>query len=347
MIMLSGFRDRKVITLSKKIIMLLVAFPIIGLLIICNNFYYDIVSIKAQYNEDVQKIQGERAEAVFNMFEGIRQEEIIHNQYIISKIISDIDTSYGNNMEALKVDLHSEKSSPIYTIFDNVIKYDREIVNRYTFIPKSSSLFIADKNGILADSGYVNRELHSRKWNEEIESNKYKELTKNAISMLVNQDPDLIYWETDEDRSVYSHNLIVPNEPNDHTIKQLILDNDINSLRNFNILIPSYITDTGDIFGVADINDHGLRNDNDKIIIVREINMYDAIAPYMGKVSIYDYLINKYDTEVKSYVHTKTVTFLALSVICMIIVIVILYIANTKFADNRGDEYDGLNITRR
>ena len=343
MVMLSGLRNRKPLSTSKKLIMLLVAFPIIGLLIICNSFYYDIVEIKTQFKEDITSIEEQRTDAIFNILNGISREEKIHNQYIISKIVFDIGRVYGNNMDQLKIDLHSSEDSPIFDIFAESIDYDKELSDIYDFVPNSSSLFIADKNGILADSGYVERERSSRKWDEEIKAKKYRELSKNAINMLLNKSTDIIYWESDKDKSIYNRSLDIPSEPNDHTIKEIIRNNNITHLRNFNILIPSYITNTGDIFGVADVDDHGIRNDNDKLIVVREINMYDALEPYMGKISNYDYLLNRYEAEVQTNIHTKTITFLALSVICMIIVLVILYIANTQFTDNRGDEYDGSN----
>ena len=56
----------------------------------------------------------------------------------------------------------------------------------------------------------------------------------------------------------------------------VMINEDIDSLASYDILIPKYITDNGNIFGEFDVAGQD-RKSNNKLIIVQKLNMVDWI----------------------------------------------------------------------
>lgn len=59
-------------------------------------------------------------------------------------------------------------------------------------------------------------------------------------------------------------------------LEKIYLKEGVTGLRNYQFLVPVYITDSGDIFGQKDIL-NGVRQDNHKFIIIQTFNIYDQI----------------------------------------------------------------------
>lgn len=331
----------------RNLLWLLVLVPVLGLVLICDVFYYEIKDIQSQYQTEVDSIQERKVEAIYSIIQSRKEQGLMQNQYVIDSLKRRIRDTYSDN-ELLRYDLVT-RSSPFVDLCSDSINKDMEIVKSYTDISsRAESVFICDKFGIITDNGYVEKSMVNRTWGDEINHKQNRILTDNAIYMLVNQNKDIIFWESDKNVSDYVEPAFTINEPNNYTLKELIRNSNVYALKNYNILIPSYITDTGDIFGVPDVDEHGLPNDNNKIIVVREINMFDIIAPYVDSLHQYDILIDRYTLKIDDYISSKSMTYLALSLICVLCIIFLLYSIRKMDSSellNRGGKNDHGNLS--
>lgn len=329
---------------ARKILLYLVLAPVLGIVLICDIFYYEIKDIQSQYQDEVTTIQERKTDAIYSIILSRREQGLMQNQYIINNLKNEIKNNYTDT-DALRFDLVT-RSSPFIDICSNALSNDMNIVKNYTDISsRAESVFICDKIGVISDNGFVEKSIINRSWSDEVSHKANKELTNNAIYMLINQNKDTIFWPSDKNVSLYTDSDFKVKEPNNYILRQLISKNNIYSLKNYNILIPSYITDTGDIFGVPDIDAHGLPNDNNKIIIVREINMFDIVSPYIDSLNQYDILIDRYTLKIDDYIWSKSLAYIALSVICFLCIFILIALVNKIDDDNlrlsnRGDRDD-------
>lgn len=331
----------------RKILLYLVLVPVLGIVLICDIFYYEIKDIQSQYQDEVTTIQERKTDAIYSIILSRREQGLMQNQYIINKLKTEIKNNYTDT-DTLRYDLVT-RSSPFIDICSSALTNDMNIVKNYTDISsRAESVFICDKMGIISDNGFVEKSVINRTWSDEISHKANRELTNNAVYMLINQNKDTIFWPSDKNVSLYADSDFVAKEPNNYILRQLIGNNNIYSLKNYNILIPSYITDTGDIFGVPDVDAHGLPNDNNKIIVVREINMFDIVSPYIDSLNQYDILINRYTLKIDDYIWSKSLAYLALSVICFLCIFILIILVNRIDDDNlrisnRGDRDDRID----
>lgn len=60
-------------------------------------------------------------------------------------------------------------------------------------------------------------------------------------------------------------------------IERIYKKEGMEGLKNYEFLVPYYITETGDIFGKPDVSEFGIKNDNFKLIIIQKFSLYDIV----------------------------------------------------------------------
>ena len=90
-------------------------------------------------------------------------------------------------------------------------------------------------------------------------------------------------------------------EMNYHNLERVYINEGVQGLRNYQFLVPVYITDSGDIFGQKDI-ENGVPQENHKFIVIQTFNIYDQIMfnspefgddDYIGRINArYDRILN-------------------------------------------------------
>ena len=105
-------------------------------------------------------------------------------------------------------------------------------------------------------------------------------------------------------------------------IKTMYLKYGMDALKSYNIIVPSYLTDHGDIFGEPDINPDGTHNNNHKITIIQEFNLYDSIFPYSNLFDQYTSVRN-----VCKEIHDRHVSDLINRLILNLAIMVLTFIA--------------------
>ena len=132
-------------------------------------------------------------------------------------------------------------------------------------------------DGYIEDFNYYRTTENSsniRSWQESIDRSYNIDLENDAIDKLLNRNSGIIALESYN--LIKNDNHIMINELTYKSLLNVFLEEGVNGLKNYQIFVPYYITDFGDIFGNPDII-HGSKIKNNKLIVVQEFNLYDQI----------------------------------------------------------------------
>ena len=206
----------------------------------------------------------------------IAQAEVESNK-ISSNIERDLKELPDNKLEKLREDMDNNViNDDLHHILNTNIK--DVIFNNIS--NHRNGVVIMTNDGFIEDFNYRRARSESntnnivRNWDSSINSSYNKELDKDAIDKLLNRTSGIIAMESYDLTKTENH--IKIKELTYDSLFEVFCNEGMNGLRNYQIFVPSYITDTGDIFGTDDII-HGTKTDNHKIIIVQEFNLYDQI----------------------------------------------------------------------
>lgn len=124
---------------------------------------------------------------------------------------------------------------------------------------------------------YPNNAADTHSFSDIITSGYNTELGQNAVDHIYKQDNAVICIELEASDNP-DHIMIT--DSTKESFRQVYLNEGLEGFKNYQFLVPVYITETGDIFGQSDIV-HGERQDKThKFIIIQEFNLYDQIAIY-------------------------------------------------------------------
>lgn len=146
-----------------------------------------------------------------------------------------------------------------------------------------NGIVVMTTKGYIEDSNYRRASQHStnenadlfRDWESNISVSFNKELEENAIDKLLNRTSGIVALESYD--LVNNEDHIKIKEMTYDSLLEVFLKEGMEGLRNYQIFVPYYITDIGDIFGTPDIL-HGTMVDNHKIIVVQEFNLHDQLS---------------------------------------------------------------------
>ena len=176
----------------------------------------------------------------------------------------------SGNLDQFQIDMDNGTiNKEMYNIIKDNIK-DKSLNNINNF---RNGVLVMTYKGIYEDFNYDRASNKIRTWEHELESSYNKFLEKDAFSKILNHSNDLIIIEHNN-RISKEHMLL--SEASYEGLKNIYFNEGLEGLINYQIIVPAYITETGDIFGQDDIK-QGIKNDNHKIIIAQEFNLYDQI----------------------------------------------------------------------
>lgn len=234
---------------------------------------HTIESIKSTGNYTINTMKEERFDSIYIYLLEL-QEEARLNADTISKDIETYIHSCGDLNDIKKEMENGDFNEIIHTIFSSQNTHLNGIDNY------RNGIIIAAANGIVEDSNYDRVQgKQSRDWESEIENSYNKTLEKYAINLLLNQSDSVIITEsvnllTEDDTNYKTHRKIKSSDY--ETLLDVYKTEGIQGLKNYQVWVPAYITDTGDIFGQDDIV-NGIRVENHKLIVIQEFNLYDQI----------------------------------------------------------------------
>lgn len=140
-----------------------------------------------------------------------------------------------------------------------------------------------------------------------------EELSHRAINLLQDQYKGLIIWQ---ERQPSNDNIPVYSSINLQQFKDIFKEYGIEGLDSFDILLPVYITEYGNIFGDYDIPGLTNSNSDNKIILVQKLNLKDYVSSYFP--DLFDHSTEQSINDRFGHVITMLNIFITLECMAMI-----------------------------
>lgn len=244
-------------------------------------------------------------------------------------IVEDIESEYSDLSE-----LEREFNSGNY----NSPKFNRIIMKNirgkymYDIKTQKNSMFIISRTGILFDENVGKIETTSRDFDTEARLHFNTDLAYNSLEMIVTErNNTLIYYEPEAPEELSNH--VTTTYPSRENLRAVYEKEGLSGLRGYEILVPAYITDDGDVFGTPDIEDNGKVNKNHKLIVVQRFNLYDVLQKL------------HYDEDLKQSLHNEEckgleniIEFYSLSYVSIVVLDIIALMFLILYATKAKDE---------
>lgn len=303
------------------ILILLISFIIV--LTMCD---YAIITIKNTKESAIINVKKRDFEAIWAYVESLKQvaeeqtdqiainiEQEIRNNYDLEQLETELD----NNNPVYEKEIHDIIRSNIDGVYLGDIKNNR-----------NSMIVLEGYNTIMEDL-FVDPDSRENKVSIDkpiITLSDYRETTYNV--QLFDSAIRKIRTHTNHTIIIEPYNYLGDDhmkikEGNYSTLEDVYLKEGITGLRNYQFLVPVYITDTGDIFGQKDIV-NGKRQDNHKFIVIQTFNIYDQILNLKPEFGDDDYLGNM----IRNYDNILMSLYILGIVVCAIIVLIVTYFAS-------------------
>lgn len=194
---------------------------------------------------------------------------------VSQNIENDILSLSNAELDQLEIDM---KNNVLNQNLHNILNSNIKDVNFNDINNHMNGIVVMTTSGYLEDFNYYRavdkNESNIREWQIDINNSYNAELGKDAIDKLLNRNSGIIALESYN--LTKNDNHIMINELTYDSLLNVFMNEGICGLRNYQIFVPYYITDFGDIFGNPDII-HGTKVENNKLIVVQEFNLYDQI----------------------------------------------------------------------
>lgn len=250
---------------------------VVACLFTASVFMYRSVINKITDNrqETIEAFKEEQFNVIWTSLETLLLQAEKEVTEISKEIESDILSLSPEKLEQLEMDMNNDVTNPdLHQILNSSIKYHslNGISNHM------NGIVVMTTDGYIEDFNYYRATEENgsiiRTW-EDVYNNSYNtELESDAIDKLLNRHSGIIALESYN--LTKNDNHIKIDELTYESLLSVFLEEGIYGLKNYQIFVPYYITDFGDIFGNPDI-EHGTKVNNNKLIVVQEFNLYDQI----------------------------------------------------------------------
>lgn len=305
-------------------VLILILISFILILSMCSNTISDVKSAKEEQIIDDRKRDFEVVWGILELFQSQANkqtetvakniEQQIYKNFDLDELKQKLDNEDPNYTEKL----YKLISDSVQNIHLNGIENNRNamiVLGGYDTIIED---LLVDpnsrQNGVELSNPSSNSiyKYRNTTYNKEMFDTALRKIRNHTDSSLIAIEP-YNYISSDK-----THKKI--KEATYETLENVYVDEGIFGLRNYQFLVPVYITDTGDIFGQSDTV-HGIKVDNHKFIIIQTFNLYDQLLSFKPDFGDNDYLHRltvRYDTILNSLNILGIVT-------CILIVFIILY----------------------
>lgn len=267
-------------------------------------------SIKIYYEESIDSYNDSRWESLYAEFKSayfLGQTNLLEASNHIQEGIEDLDTEILR--ESLSNDLY-------YSKFDQLLRKNLQvnIFTRNTQMDQNRNNIIVLCNGnVIANYSHTDKyglpykegqKINDNNIQSIIETNFYNvELSLHALDQINEQSEDLIVWQARENPNPNAKKYLTFNV---NTLREIYEAEGINGFSSYDVLIPVYITEYGNIFGDHDVNSN-IGKDN-KIILIQKLNLTDYFTKYIvNRDLISDEKINAL---IKAYLNVEIMTHL-------------------------------------
>lgn len=304
-------KGKQVSIVSLIIVIIIASFSYLQL-----NDYSDNKRRFYEIQESIRMQEYDYIRTIFKEERKIVEKAMDINVVNIQKELSDY---YGKDLDGLDKDIKNPSTnSKLSKVFDNCL-YDF-YVNQNTKINKQ---FVLSNNKLLWGRCFSLKKSYDSLSIEDLNN----DLNKEAIqTILVNDNMDkFIFWGNNNNNSERIKEMDIK------SLIDLYHDKGLFSMKNYELLIPTYITPDGDIFGVKDVDSLGHKIDNCKMIIVQRVNIYDILESYTSELSEYQSQYKEMEIEINNNnANKKKSALLSISMI-LIVIFTSAYLQNKKY----------------
>ena len=231
-------------------------------------------TVHSTLSESILDIRSERFNSIEVFLSQISSDANDTVTDIADNVQDTVVEYYKNNLDILQSQLLSKDYAELSSVIEPCIK------NKFFNDIKTNdnTVFVANVHGILCDRSYSDSKYATdesttfRTWTEYINSSTNPKLALNAYENIVNkQESEFIVWESASSnaKEKYSHIDI-------DTLRDIYMKYGLEELKNYEILVPKYITEDGDIFGSKDIV-QGIKQTTFKFIVIQRYNIYEQL----------------------------------------------------------------------
>lgn len=310
-------KSKRTITVA---VMILVSF--IMILAACS---YTINQVQIERYEQIEDARKRDFEVVYGIIEALEQKSYQSTEKIAENIETQIHSVFDLDELKEKLDAddpeYTEKLADLIATNTRNIHLNQVNNNRNSIIVLEGYDTIIEDFFIDPDSRDDNAKLkdpHSNSISKYRDTTYNKELFDSAMRKIRNHtDSSLIAIEP---YNYIKREHMKISEPTYDKLEEVYVKEGINGLRNYQILTPVYITDSGDIFGQYD-KVNGVVYETHKFIVIQTFNLYDQIMSIKPDFGDDDYIarINiRYNNILNSLYILGIIT-------CVLIVIIIVY----------------------
>lgn len=260
------------------------------------------------------------------LLENKKKAEVVvklHSIDIHKKILK----KYESKHRQLQKDIFKpSETSALSKIFDKSL--DNVYINSNN---NSNKVFVISSDKILWNR-YIDTK-YTKDLKEFSKTLKNTELCNKAFDCILNMKPyqNFIFWEINSQDKKYI-------EFGRMDIDKLIEGFNMYGLewlKKYEILIPVYITDNGDIFGTRDFNSLGEKIKNYKIIIIQRMNIYDALKSNDTNIMYFQNNLSKIKRDI--FINKKEKTWsVEISLILIVFILLISGCLQNKLDDNEN-----------
>jgi cell division protein FtsL len=264
-----------------------------------------------------------------------------NSKYLAQKIEVDLLRQY-KDLDVLKQEFqHQQFDSKFYDVLEANLSQEDGAPS--SIFPVPYRTFVGLEEGVIAF--FSHKELtvpnpdNSKlvPWESYISNSPNPELAQEAVNSVISRESNLVFSQTIES----------PNnglEKNDSmtmaTLKKAYLKYGVDGLSYYNLLSPSYITETGDIFNTDD-KTFMSSNENYKLIILQSINMGDILDKYKDVFFVHEKQSTENITFLSDFVSFKHINTVGWSFILFILSVWLINIFNfEKKRVERESQYD-------
>ena len=309
---------------SKLFYSIMPIIPILAILSVTDSFYSDIEKLKKDYNKNIIYLSEQREMTINAIINNKIAQSKVQNHNMKKELINELHKSYNNNHNLIINDI-KEKNVPekLYNVYTKVLNHDYENSKIYDIIEADNLVFISNGYGILEIIDKTNPHRNSiqfRSWDDLIKFSFNKELSKKTISDIM-----LMRERTFIKESNYAiltnyniSNRFNINSPN--LLPDIIATNDLMLYKNFDILVPTYVT---------------IVKSPDDIIIIRELNLFNIIEPYIYSIHKYNEMIEDYKHDMNKLIFLKIIACIVIAFSLLVSFFLALLSALEKIKETR------------
>lgn len=329
-------KSNKLGTLKKSLPPLSVTILILILIIIGISRYFFFNIEKDIYNQQMKELDEVTTACNWSLIEGTIREASLASQstslYVSTMIVDDIYNEYPDlNILKNELDngLYHESKLPEIIL--------KNIENKYLFNirNKNNDIFVITSNGIAVDTNLDYIDTVYRSFKDEAETHFNYELAYKAFDKLLeHKNYNIIYYEPQAPDNVNEHELVVTSSY--ESLYKVYCKEGIEGLKGYTVLVPTYITDNGDIFGTLDINFNGKKVENHKMIVVQRFNIYDVLMYVHGKdIKANETRQESMKNRLVDNMQARTVTYAAIMILDLVGLMILVFYTAVLFKVNK------------